>query len=158
VVAALTPALTNDAIRSFLAVLTLLLVASLIEIMRQPLAIAGSDAGDVAGDMTPAPGYRPPAHVPAPQAGYAPPVPPVPPQGRHAAPAAMPAVAPLPVRGPGQAARIAAVSATPSDQPDRQGVTWRPRPTGEPPWGPAPWPASQARHSRAARPEDRGSW
>lgn len=120
-VAAMSPAMANEAALIFNAVLILLLAASLLAVIRMP-PWTGTTAEDHPGPL--------PSQEPAPLASADP----LPQRSRYAP--AEPSGGPLPVRAPGQSGWTA--PAAPS-MPPPDG-SWRPRVSGSPPWGPAPRP------------------
>lgn len=118
----MSPQVANEAVLIFIAVLILLLAASLLAVARMP-PWTGTTVEDTPGPLA---GQEP--------ARAGPPAP-LPQRARHAP--AEPGASPLPVRAPGRSGRAA--PATPSTVPPPDG-SWRPRVSGGPPWEPAPRP------------------
>jgi hypothetical protein len=122
--AVLSPALADDGGLAFIAALSLLLAASLLAVIWQPAQAGGAAAGQTRRH----PAQQEPAREQPLQLLR---------PGRHAeAPPAGPARAPLPVRPPGQSARIAPLTSDPA----RQDAPAPPGVSGGPPWEPAPKP------------------
>jgi len=141
--------MADEAWLGFIAALTLLLVATILSVIRQPPWVPPPPAEESGGPELAErwPGYPAPSNgrhsaPAAPGTGG-------PPAARPAVrPAAQPRPAPLPVRQPGQSGWPAPVAAGRLAQPESpaepDGLAWpnggQPQVTGGPPWGPAPRP------------------
>jgi hypothetical protein len=156
----MSPALASNAELSFLAVLTVLLIASVLAVIRQPPWTPPPPSAEPPRypAETPAPmdwGARRPPGGPLP--GWDRPAEPVAAAGRHASGPVrealpvrdrLPDRETLPVRSPGRSGWTAPVAGRPGGGPPASADSaWRPPPSGGPPWDPAPRPP------RAAEPQ-----